>query len=112
MTLSSSLWLVFSTSDLGLFYALTAFSFSGVIIGLVLMRLSTNSILKVTSDAEAIDFFLLVEVITTILITVIAIAALFIFGPDGLLKGLGLGITLIMFIYFFHLYGKPVITTP
>ena len=112
MTLSSSLWLVFSTSDLSLFYALTAFSFSGVIIGLVLMRLSTNSILKVTSDAEAIDFFLLVEAITTILIIVIATAALFIFGPDGLLKGLGLGITLIMFIYFFHLYGKPVITPP
>ena len=104
LTLSSSFWLILDARHQGLFYALTVFSLSGVIIGLILTRLSTNLILKNSSDLEAVDFFLLVEVVTTFCIVLIAAVAAFTFGPDGLIKGFGFGITLILFIYFFHLY--------
>ena len=106
LTLSSSLWIIIDTQDKGLFYALTIFSFSGVIIGLILMRLSTNSILQTSTDLEAVDFFLLVEVTTTFCIVIIAGIAALIFGPDSLIKGFGSGITIAMLIYFSYLYKK------
>lgn len=106
LTLSSFLWLTLDTKDQSLFYALTVFSFSGVIIGLILTRLSINLILKDSSDLEAVDFFLLVEVVTTFCIIGIAAVAAFIFGPDGLIKGFGFGITFTLLIYFFRLYKR------
>lgn len=107
MTISSTLLLILHTTGLEFFIALTTFSFTGIIIGLVLMRLSTNTVLKNTSDLEAVDFFFLIEIVTSLSIVVIAAAAALIFGPDGLIKGFGFGISFIMLVYFFHLHrGK------
>ena len=111
MTLSSSLWLSSDLTGRALFYALTVFSLSGVIIGFVLMRLSTNAILKTSSDLEAVAFFLTAEIVTTFLIVVIAAIGALVLGSDGLIKGLSLGTALIMVVYFYHLYcvkKKPI----
>ena len=104
LTAATSLWLTLDTEGKDLFYALAVFSFSGIIIGLILIRLSTNLILENSTDLEAVDFFLLVDVSTTFCIVSIAVMAAFIFGPDGLIKGFGVGITIVLFMYFSHLY--------
>lgn len=103
-TLTSSLWLTFDLTGQTLFYALTTFSVSGVIIGLVLTRLSTNAILKTANDLEAVAFFLTAEIVTTLFIVIIAAFGALIFGPDGLIQSFGFGITVIMLIYFWRLY--------
>ena len=106
LTTVSSIWLTLDIEGNDLFYALAVFSFSGITIGLILMRLSTNLVLEIATDLEAVDFFLLVEVATTVCIVLIAVIAAFIFGPDGLIKGFGSGITIALFIYFSHLYKR------
>ena len=70
----------------------------------MLTRLSTNAILKTANDLEAVAFFLTAEIVTTLFIVIIAAIGALMFGPDGLIKGFGFGVTVMMLIYFWRLY--------
>lgn len=99
-TVITSLLLVLTNKDITFFLSLAFFCLLGVVIGTIFTRLTSNEVLHNANDSDAVSFFLVSELTTTLTIILIITASSFIFNPERIIEGLSYGLVALMIAYY------------
>jgi hypothetical protein len=98
-TVITSLMLAFTNKDITYFLSLSVFCLLGVVIGTIITRLTSNEVLHNSSDSDAVSFFLVSELSTTLVIILITTASSFTLSPERIIEGLSYGLIVLMAAY-------------
>jgi|RhiMetStandDraft_4_1073278.scaffolds.fasta_scaffold02922_1 hypothetical protein len=98
-TIITSLLLASTSKDITYFLSLAFFCLLGVVIGTIITRLTSNEVLHNASDSDAVSFFLVSELATTLTIILITTASSFILKPERIIEGLSYGLIVLMGAY-------------
>jgi hypothetical protein len=98
-TVTTSLLLVLTNKDITFFLSLAFFCLLGVVIGTIFTRLTSNEVLHDANDSDAVSFFLVSELATTLTIILIITASSFSFDPERVIDGLSYGLVALMMAY-------------
>jgi hypothetical protein len=99
-TVITSLMLAFTNKDITYFLSLSVFCLLGVVIGTIITRLTSNEVLYNSSDSDAVSFFLVSELSTTLVIILITTASSFTLRPERIIEGLSYGLIVLMVAYY------------
>lgn len=98
-TITTSLLLASTSKDITYFLSLAFFCLLGVVIGTIITRLTSNEVLHNASDSDAVSFFLVSELATTLTIILITTASSFTLKPERIIEGLSYGLIVLMGAY-------------
>lgn len=98
-TIITSLLLALTTKDITFFLSLAFFCLLGVVIGTVFTRLTSNEVLRNANDINAVSFFLVSELVSTLTIILIITTSSLIFNPERIIEGLSYGLIALMTTY-------------
>ena len=98
-TIITSLLLALTTKDITFFLSLAFFCLLGVVIGTVFTRLTSNEVLRNANDINAVSFFLVSELASTLTIILIITTSSLIFNPERIIEGLSYGLIALMTTY-------------
>ncbi|MNF51991.1 hypothetical protein D3C84_333270 [compost metagenome] len=98
-TTITSLLLASTSKDITYFLSLAFFCLLGVVIGTIITRLTSNEVLHNASDSDAVSFFLVSELGTTLTIILITTASSFTLKPERIIEGLSYGLIVLMGAY-------------
>jgi hypothetical protein len=98
-TIITSLLLASTSKDITYFLSLAFFCLLGVVIGTIITRLTSNEVLHNASDSDAVSFFLVSELATTLTIILITTASSFTLKPERIIEGLSYGLIVLMGAY-------------
>jgi hypothetical protein len=98
-TIITSLLLASTSKDITYFLSLAFFCLLGVVIGTIITRLTSNEVLHNASDSDAVSFFLVSELATTLTIILITTTSSFTLKPERIIEGLSYGLIVLMGAY-------------
>ena len=98
-TVITSLLLALTSKDIAFFLSLALFCLLGVVIGTIFTRLTSNEVLHNASDSDAVSFFLVSELATTLTLILIITASSLIFNPERIIEGLSYSLVALMTAY-------------
>ena len=98
-TIITSLLLASTSKNITYFLSLAFFCLLGVVIGTIITRLTSNEVLHNASDSDAVSFFLVSELATTLTIILITTASSFTLKPERIIEGLSYGLIVLMGAY-------------
>jgi hypothetical protein len=98
-TVTTTLLLASTNKDITYFLSLAFFCLLGVVIGTITTRLTSNEVLHNASDSDAVSFFLVSELTTTLTIIFITAVSSFTLKPERIIEGLSYGLIVLMGAY-------------
>lgn len=104
VTIITSLLLALTNKDITFFLSLAFFCLLGVIVGTIFTRLTSNEIFHTANDSDAVSFFLISELATTLTIILIITASSLIFKPERIIDGLSYGLIALMTAYCLSIF--------
>jgi hypothetical protein len=99
LTSISAVMVIFSTNDRFGFLAISVFCLTGVVVGLIMTRVTSSEILRNLSGGDDVSFFLIAELLTTLIIIALTILSGAFLDPPRVIVGLGIGLILLMIGY-------------